>query len=252
MGSMTEIGYATVDDIYIRGLNIAEKILDEMDFVDLIYLLLTGKKPEQRTKGMLNALLITGSDHGLTPSSISARLTFHGAPEALQGAVASGLLGAGNHLLGAMQTCTELLTENIGGLTEESSKEAFLERADSIIDTYKKNNRPITGMGHPIHVNGDPRTPKLRVIAEKYGYYGRHWMLMDAICEMLKRRGKNLPLNGVGAYGSCVADMGLDPRIGRGLAIIGRAAGLLGHILEESRNPTGQRIWDLVVDADKA
>jgi citrate synthase len=250
MGKLTQIGHATADDIFIRDLNLVDDILDQFDFVDVLYHLLIGRKPEASEKRMVNTLLVMGTDHGLTPSSISARLTYLGAPESIQGAVAAGLLGAGDRFLGAMQKCTELLVEQIGELEEKSSDAEYLEQAEKIIDTFKAQKRPITGIGHPIHINGDPRTPKLRMISKECGYYGKHWRLMDAICETFASRGKKLPLNAVGATGAIIADMGLDPRIGRGFAIIGRAAGLLAHVSEEWTDPAGQKIWDVVMQAD--
>ena len=50
--------------------------------------------------------------------------------------------------------------------------------------------------------------------------------------------------------GAVLADMGLDPLLGRGLALVGRAAGLVAHVCEESRAPTGQQLWDLVLRQD--
>jgi citrate synthase len=251
MGKLTNIGHATTDEIFIRGLNLADDIIGKLDFVDIVYLLIAGRKPEANEKRMINALLVTGTDHGFTPSSISARLTYLGSPESLQGAVAAGLLGAGDRFLGAMQKTTELLVEHIDELDDQSTDEEFLARADSVIATCKSAGRPITGVGHPIHINGDPRTPRLRQLSEECGYYGKHWRLMDAISERLLAAGKNLPLNAVGCVGAIIADMGLDPLIGRGLAIIGRSAGLLGHIYEETTRPAGQKLWDAVLLADE-
>jgi citrate synthase len=63
--------------------------------------------------------------------------------------------------------------------------------------------------------------------------------------------GRRLPLNAAGANGAVLADMGLDPLLGRGLALIGRAAGLVAHVYEERSSPTGQQVWDLVLRQDE-
>ncbi len=88
----TEIGYTTTDTIMVRGLNLATEIIGKFDFVDMIFFTTLSRLPTPREKVMVNALLVTTADHGITPSSLAARLTYIGAPEALQGAVATGLL----------------------------------------------------------------------------------------------------------------------------------------------------------------
>ena len=96
----TPIGYTTRDDIFVRDRNIATEILGQLDFIDMIFLAATGQTPSAPMKRMANTLMVAVTDHGLTPSAIAARLTILGAPESIQGAVAAGLLGAGNHFLG--------------------------------------------------------------------------------------------------------------------------------------------------------
>ena len=101
------------------------------------------------------------------------------------------------------------------------------------------------------HIHGDPRVPTLAAISRENGYFGKHWRLALAIPVMLEQeRGKRLPLNGAGALGAIIADMGLDGIFGRGLMLVGRAAGLVAHVREEAEHPTGQELWDLVLDQD--
>lgn len=247
----TPIGYTTRDDIFVRDRNIATEILGRLDFIDMIFLAATGQTPSAPMKRMANTLMVAVTDHGLTPSAIAARLTILGAPESIQGAVAAGLLGAGNHFLGTMQLSAQMLKDAVAGLAPDADGAAFDACAAALVREYRAGKRIVPGIGHPIHIKGDPRVPALRRVAGECGFEGRHWQLATAIERAAQAEyGKLLPLNAAGAVGACVADMGLDPLWARGFALIGRSAGLVAHLLDEKRAPLGQKLWDLVLAQD--
>lgn len=247
----TDIGYTTPDTIWVRGRNLSTEVIGKLDFVEMIWLLTFGRAPEPREKNMVNLLLVTAADHGLTPSAITARLTWLGAPESLQGAVAAGLLGAGNNFLGTVQNVSEMLLREAAPLADDADDAAVRERAAQVVREHRAARKSVPGIGHPIHVDGDPRVPTLMAVAKDNGYFGRHWRLALAITDVLREdHGRHLPLNAAGANGAVLADMGLDPLLGRGLALIGRAAGLVAHVYEERSSPTGQQMWDLVLRQD--
>lgn len=251
MSIRTAIGYTTRDNIFVRQRNLTDDIIGKLDFVEMIYFTATGVLPSEQSKRMTNAIIVSVMDHGLTPSAIAARMTYLGAPESLQGAVAAGLLGAGNHFLGTMQNAAQLLQDEIGTLTSEDSPAAFAERAMDVVRTCRQGRRIIPGVGHPIHVKGDPRVPVLRGIARENGFDGRHWTFLAAIEEAIRVEfGRYLPINAAGAVGATVSDMGLEPVWARAFALIGRSAGLLAHLMEEQRTPLGQKIWDLLLAQD--
>lgn len=248
----TDIGYTTPDTIWVRGRNLSTELIGKLDFVEMIWLLTFGRTPEPREKNMVNLLLVTAADHGLTPSAITARLTWLGAPESLQGAVAAGLLGAGNNFLGTVQNVSEMLLREAAPLADDADDAAVRERAAQVVREHRAARKSVPGIGHPIHVEGDPRVPTLMAVAKDNGYFGRHWRLALAITDVLREdHGRHLPLNAAGANGAVLADMGLDPLLGRGLALIGRAAGLVAHVYEERSSPTGQQVWDLVLRQDE-
>lgn len=247
----TEIGYTTPDVIMVRGKNLSADIFGKFDFIDMIYWLNFSRMPEPREKAMANLILVAAADHGLTPSALSTRLTFLGAPESVQGAVASGLLGAGSRYLGTVLNVADMLKKGAATLDPEAADEAVTEAARKLVREYRETRTPISGLGHNIHVHGDPRVPVLKEISEQHGYFGKHWRLALAIPQVLEQdHGKRLPMNGAGALGAIVADMGLDGIFGRGLMLVGRAAGLVAHVREEAEHPTGQELWDLVLDQD--
>ena len=62
---------------------------------------------------MFEAVLVALADHGFTPTAIAARLTYLSAPDAIQGALAAGLLGGGSRFLGVSEDTGEFLAETL-------------------------------------------------------------------------------------------------------------------------------------------
>ena len=230
------------DTILIHGHDLVEEVIGNWSFAELTFVALTGgKRPTQAQTRMIDTLLTTFVDHGVTPSSIATRLTFLGAPEAMQAAIAAGLCGAGDRYLGTMQLAGEMLR---AALAEEPTTTDLATLARRVIDQYRMRRKLIPGVGHPEHKTGDPRTPRLVALARETQCAGIHMELMLAIGDELSSSGRTLPVNAAGLSGAIVLDMGLPPEAGRGLAIVSRAAGLAGVVLAEIREPSAQGIWD--------
>jgi citrate synthase len=108
--------------------------------------------------------------------------------------------------------------------------------------------RLVPGLGHPVHKVQDPRTPVLIGIADSEGLRGPHLRLFEAIGRVHPQvLNRTLPLNGAGVCGAALADLGLPVDLLRGFALLARAAGLLGHLAEERRNPIAMDMY-LTVD----
>jgi citrate synthase len=239
---VTHLCYSDVDKILVRGKDLCRELIGKMTFTEMMLFHLTGKQPTEQQVKIVDAVLVTIMEHGLTPSAIAARQTYFGAPEALQGAVAAGILGVGTRFAGTSGDCAALL-EEIVAAPDGAKKDA----ARAIVERFRKDRKPIPGYGHPVHKNGDPRVARLAEIASEAGVQGGYieamYLLGDTINEIT---GKTLVINASAAMGAVMAEVDIPPAIMRGLVIVSRAAGLVGHLQEEMQEPASPHIWDLV------
>jgi citrate synthase len=216
-------------------------VLGKVSLGDFAFLELKGRLPTPQESVVFNALVVTLVEHGMTPSAIAARMTYFGAPEALQAGVAAGILGMGNRFGGSIEQAARILQEALAAQTKDAD---LREIARKIVADHKANKNVIGGLGHPIHKPIDPRTPKLFAIAADNGFSGRYVKLMELIgAEATAAYGRELPVNATGAIGAIASELGFEWRVCRGLAVMARAIGLVGHLQEEMTDPMSAEIW---------
>jgi citrate synthase len=248
----TWIGSASADRITVAGRDLPSEIMGRLTLTELAYLLVTRREPTAGERRILDAVLVSLADHGLTPSALAARLTYTGAPEAVQGAVAAGLLGAGSVFLGPTGDTAEFLDAYLNRAQRSSDThqvtgidDASLRRiAETAVDARRAAGQRVPGLGHPVHREEDPRTPRLYALAAEEGLLGPHLRLLAFVAEVhAERSGRTLPINGAGAAGAALADIGVPPASARGFALIARTAGLVAHLAEEAEDPIGRSLW---------
>ena len=237
----SEMGRSTPDRIWVQGRDLCRDLLGKVSLSDMAWLEITGRVPTPGESKVFDALLVVLVEHGMTPMAIATRLTYLGAPESLQAAVAAGLCGMGTTFAGTAEGAARLLQ---GALRAAPPDADLTTLAKGIVEERFARRATIPGIGHPVHKPVDPRTPVLFALAREHGIAGRHVALMAALSRAAEAAsGKLLPVNATGAIGAVASDMGLDWRLCRGLAVIGRAVGLVGHIAEEIRRPMAREIW---------
>lgn len=240
----TDIGWSDASSITLFGMDFVSEMLGELNLGDMGFMELTGRKPTPQESRMFNAMAVTLVEHGITPSAIVARMTYLGAPESLQGAVAAGLNGLGTVFVGSIEGAAKMLTE---AMPQPDAKADLRALAVGVVDDFRAQKKIVPGIGHPFHKPIDPRTPRLVQIADECGFNGPYLKLMLAVAQEAEARsGKQLPVNATGAIGALCCEMGFDWKICRGLGVMARAVGLVGHILEESRQPMAAQIWHSV------
>jgi citrate synthase len=222
----TSITKISPGSIRIKGYDVTE-LMEKKTFGEALYLLLKGELPTPAEAKMMEAILVSSVDHGVTPpSSLATRVVASGG-NPLNACIAGGILTIGESHGGAMEQCAKILQE---WAVKGDDMNAI---ADQLVAHIKATGMRMPGFGHRLH-NVDPRTVKLFEIAAKHNFTGKHIELAKALeSKMTTSSGKKLPINVDGAIGAVMSDMGFDYRIGKGFFIISRCAGLIAHSYEE-------------------
>jgi len=233
----TAISTSDAHTIVIRGQDLSKDLIGKISFVDHFFFLLTGKHPTSAQSAVLNATLVAIADHGLVPSVQAARMTFAAAPDALQGAVAAGILGCGSVILGASETAGRLYGE-IDALA--STGKPLGTAALDVMKAWRAAGRSIPGYGHPLHKERDARVDALFAVARSVGT-GQRFIEIAVAVEALMPDvlGKPLKLNVSGAIPAVLLGAGFPVEALRGVPILARTAGLIAHLYEEIQQPIG-------------
>jgi citrate synthase len=235
--SVTHISQASSDRVEVRGRDLCGDLMGRVTFSEYFHLLLTGTEPSEEQAFFLDVLLVAIAEHGMMPTNVAARMTLFADPDALQGAVAAGILGAGPVILGTAEPCARLLTAAAARVSAgEEAAAAALDEARAIHDAGGR----LPGFGHPVHKPLDPRAERILELADTRGVSGVHVGLArdfrDAAAEVW---GRPLTLNVSMPIAAVMLDLGFPASAVKAVPILARTAGLLAHLAEEQENPIG-------------
>jgi citrate synthase len=241
----TAVGVSTTERISLMGRDLPSELIGQVSFGQLAFELVMLRPPTHGEGRVFESVLVALADHGFTPTAIATRLTYLSAPESIQGALAAGLLGGGSRFLGVSEDTGAFLDEAIRSADHLPADEAEWDAlAAQAVRARRAAGAFVPGLGHHLHKNGDPRTPVLIGIARDEGVYGPHLALFEAVGRVAPvELGKALPLNGAGVCGAVLADLGIPLPLLRGVVLLARCAGLLGHLADEMRQPIAGQIF---------
>jgi citryl-CoA lyase len=220
------------NSILIRGYPVDE-MMGRLSFADAVYLLLMGELPSPAIGRMLNAVLVSSLDHGVTPpSTLAARnVATSGAP--LKDSVAAGILAFGRHHGGDIESCMRFLDT---GLALVRGGKSVQQAADDIIADCVRDGQMPPGFGHRFHTR-DPRAARLFQMALELELEGEHVRMIRATERALDAReqeiGRHVPVNVDGAIAAVCADLGFAYDLGNAIFLISRLPGLIAHAHEE-------------------
>jgi citrate synthase len=233
----TAISASNETNILVRGRDLTDELIGRVGFTEHFWLLLTGALPTAAQRLVLDATLVAIAEHGLVPSVQVGRMTLAAAPEALQGAVAAGILGCGSVVLGSSEAAGNFFA-SIARLVDTGTSSEDAVRAT--VREYRNERRPIPGYGHPLHKDFDPRALRLFEVAAEAGARDTHVQIARQVQTLLPELlGKRLALNVSGAIPAVLLDVGYPLSALKGVPILARTAGLIAHLLEEQLRPIG-------------
>jgi citrate synthase len=229
----SSISTANSQTIVVRGFDLCKELIGSVSLTEHFWLLVTGKRASAAQGRVLDACLVAIAEHGLVPSVQAARMTYAAGPEAMQGAVAAGILGCGSVILGS--------AENAGKfLAKINERGGSADAAKAIVQEYRTAKIPFPGYGHPLHTDEDPRAGRLIAVAQEAGLAGQHVAAARAAESAIREiMGRPLVLNVSGTIPAVLLDAGFPLGGLKGVPILARAASLIAHVVEEQMRPIG-------------
>jgi len=228
----TAITYTAPNQILVRGYPLDE-MMGRLSFADAVYLLLMGELPTPAIGRMLNAVLVSSIDHGVTPPSTLAARNVAVSRAPLKDCVAAGILAFGPHHGGDIESCMRFLD---AGLALVRSGKSIQEAAGAIVGEYAEQRLVPPGLGHRFHTR-DPRASRLFQMALELELEGEHVRLILAVERALESQRdiyeRPLPVNVDGAIAAISADLGFAYELGNAIFLISRLPGLIAHAHEE-------------------
>lgn len=220
--------------INMRGYPI-EQLIGEVSFVDMVWLLTRGELPTRQQAKLLEAVLVSGVDHG---------------PHAPTIAIARMAITCGIGINNAMGSAANVMGDVHGGAGEQLMElmglidrrvEGGAARGQVVaeeIDRYRDEvTRYVPGFGHRFHPR-DPRGPRLFDLAREAVaqgvIVGRFVAIAGAIQAHLEARtGRHITMNVDGSGAAILSELGFAPKLGRGLFVLSRSVGILAHAWEQ-------------------
>lgn len=233
----TAICTSNEETIVVHGMDLCQQLIGQTTFSDYFLLLLTGQFPEEKARRVVDATLVAIAEHGFVPSVQASRMTYAAAPDALQGAVAAGILGCGSVILGASETAGKMFKriEERMASGASISQSAFEE-----VQALREQRQPIPGYGHPLHKERDPRVDALFNVAREAGADLRFIEIAEAVEDVIPDViGKELKLNVSAAIPAVLLGVDFPVSALRGIPILARTASLIAHLREEAEQPAG-------------
>jgi citrate synthase len=217
------------NSVRLRGYPI-DQLMGRISYAQAVYLALRGELPGEATGRLIDAMLVSSVDHGVTPPSVLTALTVASTGADLSACVASGVLAISRWHGGAIEACMHSLQAAVE-MQRHTGRSVEDVAAETVREAREKKQR-ISGFGHRLHTR-DPRTVRLFELASEAGRDGDYVKMSLAIEAVFEQSGKQLPLNVDGAMAAVLCELEFDPQLANAFFIMARVPGIVAHVYEE-------------------
>ena len=236
----THISTSDEHSITVRGKDLVQDLVGRISYTEMVYLLIQGRLPTRAEVTILDACLVTLAEHGLTLNTLVARFVTSAVPDQTQVAMGASLMTVGDTFVGTMEGCAVILQE---GARKGGDAKTYCAE---VVARHRSEKRAVPGFGHRFHKPDDPRSPRLLQVAREAGCKGEFIDLLNVLAAEVDRAcGRHLTINATGAIAALLSEIGFEPDVMRGLAVVSRSGGLVAHISEERKSSSARLIEHL-------
>lgn len=194
-------------------------------FTEMIFEMLTERKPSESEIKLLNLILDLSADHGPNAPSAVATIAATKEGKTMGESVGLGMAQIGDRHGGAGGPLMEIMYR-------VKSQES---RVEDIVRNLLEKGERLPGMGHRVYKDLDPRAQLIMKTAVDNGVGAEFVEMVNNLRDELeKQSGKSLPVNIDGAIAAVFCGFGLKPELGIAVFIIARAPGLCAHFINNS------------------
>ena len=194
-------------------------------FSDMIFELLSDKKPTESQSKIFELILNLLIDHGSeTPSAIKV-IEAAKDRQTISESLAAGVLEINDTHGGAMEPLMKELYRIQDGQVNISD----------LVKNYLTEGKKLPGFGHRIYKETDPRADlilnKLQSVENGERFFE---IIKELQLELANQSGKQLVINIDGAIAASLCTFGWEPRLGKAVFLSARVPGLCAHFLNNS------------------
>jgi len=204
----------------------------DLDFIDMLFLKLTGRRPVQTERKLfLKTLMILSFGTGCHPPSVMVPKLIASTTKNKEFAIINGLIGGlatvGTDHLGAVTG----IMKTLKCIKEEINDNMLKKGVEEYVEVELSNGNKIMGFGHPVY-KADPRPAmvlkEIRSMCRSNTYVKVYEQLRKTLYEKKKIQPN---IDAILALSYLV--LGFEPEHGIYLSFLSRSLSMVCHILEE-------------------